>query len=247
MPPDEVTRSRPKRLVVVDDDALFLRVFSQNLTVAGYVPLCFSDPAAALAALAGGAGADACVLDLAMPGLDGLAFLRALAEQAVGVPVMVLTSHTAPMFEEEALRCGALDFVDKSRGPAIILQRLALLTRPGREQDAAAAGADLKLGALLLSRQTRRAHWNGSEVPLSRTEFDVVLLLAGKPGLDVGYREIYDVMKGDGFISGSGEDGYRTNVRAAIKRLRRKFEQIDSGFAALENYPGFGYRWRGDE
>ena len=145
MPPDEVTRSRPKRLVVVDDDALFLRVFSQNLTVAGYVPLCFSDPAAALAALAGGAGADACVLDLAMPGLDGLAFLRALAEQAVGVPVMVLTSHTAPMFEEEALRCGALDFVDKSRGPAIILQRLALLTRPGREQDAAAAGADLIL------------------------------------------------------------------------------------------------------
>ena len=247
MPPDPAVPLRPKRLVLVDDDALFLRVFSQNLTAAGYVPLCFGDPAAALAALAGGTGADACVLDLDMPGLDGLAFLRALSEQAVGIPVMVLTSHTAPMFEEEALRYGALDFVDKSRGPAIILQRLALLTRPGREQDAAAAGADLKLGALLLSRQTRRAHWNGSEVPLSRTEFDVVLLLAGKPGLDVGYREIYDVMKGDGFISGSGEDGYRTNVRAAIKRLRRKFEQIDSGFAALENYPGFGYRWRGDE
>jgi len=46
-----------------------------------------------------------------------------------------------------------------------------------------------------------------------------------------------------GFRAGSGEDGYRANVRALVKRVRQKFRAIDSDFTALENYPGFGYRW----
>ena len=51
-------------------------------------------------------------------------------------------------------------------------------------------------------------------------------------------------MHGSGFQSGSGSDGYRSNVRGFIKRIRRKFETSDAAFEAIENYPGFGYRWR---
>jgi two-component system response regulator ChvI len=105
---------------------------------------------------------------------------------------------------------------------------------------------DLRRGGLLLRRQARRALWNGVEVPLSRTEFDVVLYLANAAGRDVGYREIYDVIKGQGFVAGSGEEGYRANVRATIKRIRRKFEDIAQDFDDLVTYPGFGYRWRGN-
>jgi two-component system response regulator ChvI len=148
------------------------------------------------------------------------------------------------MFEEQALREGAVEFIDKSRGPNIILQRIGLATQ-GRSQPLSNTDApDLRRGHLLLRRHARRALWNGVEVPLSRTEFDVVLYLAAAAGRDVGYREIYDVIKGQGFVAGSGEEGYRANVRATIKRIRRKFEEVARDFDDLGTYPGFGYRWR---
>jgi two-component system response regulator ChvI len=233
-------------LVLVDDDPLFLRVFAANLEGGGYATMCFSDPAAALAALVGGMEADACVLDIDMPGLDGLEFLRTLNGHGVGIPVMFVTSHSSPIFEEEALRLGAVDFVDKSRGPAILLRRIALLTEGRKAVAAPPVAEDLRLGRLLLRSQSRRALWDGAEVPLSRTEVEVVLLLVTKAGTDIAYREIYDIIKGDGFVAGPGEEGYRANVRATIKRIRHKFTEIDPGFDAIENYPGHGYRWRRD-
>jgi two-component system response regulator ChvI len=54
------------------------------------------------------------------------------------------------------------------------------------------------------------------------------------------------VIKGQGFVAGAGEEGYRANVRATIKRIRRKFEEVTQDFNSLGTYPGFGYRWRND-
>ena len=233
------------KLIVVDDDRLFLEVFAANLRAGGYAPHCFDDPTAALAALRAGERAAACVLDLDMPALDGLAFLRALKAAGIAIPVVFVTSRTAPLFEEQALQDGAVEFIDKARGPAIILRRLDLVTRP-RAAAPAPPADDLPCGRLLLRRGTCRAEWDGAEVPLTRTEFAVVERLATAQGADVAYRHIYDAIKGEGFAAGTGEEGYRANVRATIKRIRRKFEAIDPGFAALGSYPGFGYRWRAD-
>jgi two-component system response regulator ChvI len=247
IPPPEPTPSAPrKRLLVVDDDKLFLGVFAANLREGGYLPVCFDDSQAALAALTAGTQVSACVLDLDMPGIDGLAFLRALKQADIHLPVVFVTSHSSPMFEEQALREGAVEFIDKGRGPAIILHRIGLATQPRHQTPSGAEAPDLPCGCLLLRRQTRRALWNGVEVPLSRTEFDVVLYLVAAAGRDVSYREIYDVIKGQGFVAGSGEAGYRANVRATIKRIRRKFEEIARDFDSLGTYPGFGYRWRDD-
>ena len=238
----------PRRLIVVDDDRLFLDVFAANLQTAGYAPQCFDDPQAALAALRAGTDACACVVDLDMPGLDGLGFLRALKAGGIALPVVFVTSHSAPMFEEQALREGAVEFIDKARGPAIILHRLDLATRPraAAALSVPAAMPDLMRGRLRLRGAARRAVWNEVEVPLSRTEFDVVYRLAASAGTDIAYRQLYDVIKGEGFVAGQGEDGYRANVRAMIKRIRGKFEAIDPDFDALGTYPGFGYRWRAD-
>ena len=81
---------------------------------------------------------------------------------------------------------------------------------------------------------------------LSRGEFEVVALLALNAGADIGYRALYDALRGDGFMAGQGEEGYRANVRAMIKRIRRKFTTLDPDFDALGTYPGVGYRWRAD-
>jgi two-component system, OmpR family, response regulator ChvI len=237
---------RIARIALVDDDPMFLRMFAANLQAAGYQTVCFDDPNQALASLQRDAPLDAYVLDWNMPGLDGLALFKSLRARGVAAPVLFLTSYGQPIFEEAALDAGAADFVDKSRGLAIILHRLSLaLTR--RDTPAALPSgpgpADLRIGELLLSDSTKRATWRGHKVPLSLNEFDVVALLAASAGRDVGYRQIYDVVRGNGFVAGHGEDGYRANVRAMVKRIRRKFVQLDPDFAALQNYPGFGYRW----
>jgi two-component system, OmpR family, response regulator ChvI len=233
-------------LVVVDDDGLFLRVFTTNLEQAGYAPVGFTDPAAALAALIDGEPASACVLDLDMPGMDGLVFLRRLRDAGLTLPVVFVTSHPNSTFEEQALADGAADFIDKARGPTIMLYRIGLAVGAQVRDPVPAPPLDVALGPLQLRGAQRRATWRGEDVPLSRTEFDVVLHLAARAGVDVGYREIYDIIKGEGFRAGSGDEGYRANVRAMVKRIRQKFLMHDPAFTALENYPGFGYRWRAD-
>ena len=245
--PHDGSAAAPVALLVVDDDQLFLRTFAANLAAEGYTPLCFADPQRALSAvLHGEIQVAACILDLDMPGFDGLQFLATLGDAGFLLPVIFVTAHSEHVYEEQALRLGAADFIDKSRGPAIILRRIALALRGHGETPADRTAADLQVGGLVLRPMARRADWRGIEVPLSRTEFDVLLLLAARVGRLVSYREIYDVIKGVGFVAGVGDEGYRANVRATIKRIRRKFESVDPAFDALGNYPGHGYGWQAD-
>ena len=74
-------------------------------------------------------------------------------------------------------------------------------------------------------------------------EYNIVHLLASNAGHWVTYRAIYDRVHYEGFIGGSGEDGYRINVRGMIRHVRRKFIQCDETFAEIENFMGLGYRW----
>ena len=205
--------------------------------------MCFDDPKQTLASLQRDDPPDAYVLDWDMPCLDGLALFRLLRARGAAVPVLFLQ----PIFEEAALDAGAVDFVDKSRGPAIVLHRLSLALTTRRDASAALPSgtdrANLQIGELLLSDLTKRATWRGRHVRLSRNEFDVVALLADNAGRDVGYRQIYDVVCGNGCVAGTARTATAPNVRAMVKRIRSKFVQLDPDFAALQNYPGFGYRW----
>ncbi len=246
LPDVETPDSALAHVAVVDDDKAFLQAISANLQTAGYRVTGFGDPVAALAWLTSGAPPDACILDWNMPRLDGITLLQRLRAAEVAIPVMMLTSLREPVYEELAFDRGAVEFVEKTRSPAIILRRLAMVLA-GRGAPAAEEQVNaLAFGALELKVEIKRAQWKGQEVKLSMGEFQVVWLLVSRAGADASYREIYDQMRGDGFLAGQGEDGYRANVRAMIKRIRAKFQTVDPGFDALENYAGFGYRWRRD-
>ena len=78
---------------------------------------------------------------------------------------------------------------------------------------------------------------------LTLGEYNIVHLLASNAGRRVTYRAIYDQIHYEGFIGGSGEDGYQLNVRGIIKRIRKKFLQCYDTFAEIDNVVGFGYRW----
>jgi two-component system response regulator ChvI len=238
-----------KRVVVVDDDALFRESLGLNLIENGYEIDDFGDGESVLRYFAGGGTADAILLDWRMPGVDGLAVLRRLRDDDVQIPVIFLTVLSDEIYEEAALRWGAVDFIEKSRSLSIILQRLRLITdgakRSAGGEAAGEAPSSFTRGKLELRTDINRAFYDGKRVDLTLTEFQIVRLLASANEIDVSYRQIYDLVRGKDFIAGYGEEGYRVNVRSFIKRIRQKFRDVDESFACIENYPGFGYRWGG--
>lgn len=101
-----------------------------------------------------------------------------------------------------------------------------------------------RVGSLELHHGICRATWSGRQVDLTLTEFKIVRVMASRAGEDLSYREIYELARGSGFIAGQGGTGFRPNVRSFIKRIRQKFRAEDPQFDRIENYPGFGYRWK---
>ena len=101
----------------------------------------------------------------------------------------------------------------------------------------------LTCGKLVL--QNSRGFWNGADLDLSVGEYRIIELLASRPGQYFTYRTIYDRLRNhEGFISGTGPNGYWANLRSAIKRIRNKFRAFDPTFQEIETYTAFGYRWR---
>jgi two-component system, OmpR family, response regulator ChvI len=237
------------RVVLVDDNPLFRESLSLNLTESGFDVRAFGSGKAAVAHLVAGSDDDIVLLDWMMPEMNGIEVLSRIRDANIPIPIIFLTELTDQIYEEAALQRGAVDFVDKSRSFSILLRRINLIVQGAKSGRAAAEGDTgtgpvLVRGDLELRRQTARAFWKGSEVALTNTEFKMVDLLATRAGEDIRYRELYDLVHGEGFLTGSGAEGYRANVRAFVKRIRDKFRVVDRDWDVLENYSGFGYRWR---
>jgi DNA-binding response OmpR family regulator len=102
---------------------------------------------------------------------------------------------------------------------------------------------DVEIGPLRINRSMQRVFWNGHDADLTMTEYRVVKLFVDNLNQWLTYRKVYDVVHYNGFVAGCGMDGYRTNVRSIIKRLRRKFMVIEPTWDVIHNYSGYGYRW----
>jgi len=235
------------RILIVDDDGLFRESLSRNLSDAGFATTSFGDGVSALRHLTEAGPPDMILLDWKMPGMTGIQVLRQLRDRRVDAPVVFLTVLSDQIYEEAGLLGGAVDFIEKSRSFSILLHRLELILsgRKGRQMAQAAPppATVFEHGDLQLRRDTNRAFWKNIRLELTQTEFQIVDHLVTRAGHDVRYRELYDIVHGEGFVAGDGEIGFRANVRAFIKRIRQKFRDVDSTFTHIQNYPGFGYRW----
>ena len=175
---------------------------------------------------------------------SGIDLLVKLQHQGLNVPVVLLTGEAAPAHECLALDKGAIDVILKSRGPDVLARRLKGVVKIIGCTDRPRSGEPMMCGKLLLCPDVSRGCWEGLDVGLTLGEYNIVHLLASNAGRYVTYRAIYDRMHYEGFIAGSGADGYRMNVRSAIKRIRNRFQALDSTFDEIENYQGFGYCWK---
>lgn len=245
---DSIAPNTCRNLAIVDDDPLFRESLAQNLVGRGYQVEEFSDGESFLARLREPHDIHLILLDWKMPRMNGIEVLGNVRQIAPNMPVIFLTVLSDQIYEEAALLGGAVDFVEKSRSFSIIVRRIELA--PFTPRNAANSPeveeeqSDLSVGALQLDLESHRAYWKGEQVYLTLSEFGIVKALASKPGTDLPYRRIYDVVHGYGFIAGDGENGYRANVRSLIKRIRQKFRSLDPDFDHIENYAGFGYRWQ---
>ena len=162
-------------ILVVDDDAPIRRMLERTLTAEGYAVESAADGGAALAAVER-AVPDLVVLDVAMPGLDGLSVCRRLRRVGLGLPVLLLTARDAVSDRVAGLDAGADDYLVKPFAPEELLARVRALLRRGSEPAEVLAFDDL-----VLDVRTRTARRGESEVHLSAREGELLELLLRNP------------------------------------------------------------------
>jgi two-component system, OmpR family, response regulator ChvI len=266
---DRVSPSRPvapaanaevRRVVLVESDQYYREVLTFELLCQGFVVHAFADGASLLGSLGSVINADVAVLDWDLPTMPGTELLAELRQHGVNLPVVFLTGKFVRDSEHE--RCllaprealnvnecvafdqGAADFIAKSRDRQVLVRRLRRVVELAKPKTDVPVEERVACGKLRLNPETSRAYWNQVDVGLTFGEYKIVNLLASNVGRYVTYRAVYDCLHYEGFIAGTGEDGYRANVRSAIKRIRNKFRSCDPAFDEIKNYTSFGYCWR---
>jgi two-component system, OmpR family, response regulator MprA len=158
-------------ILVVDDDAPIRRMLSRTLSAEGYAVEASPDGGDALAAVERSVP-DLVVLDVAMPGLDGLAVSRRLREKGLGLPILLLTARDGVPDRVAGLDAGADDYLVKPFAAEELLARVRALLRRGREPEELLAHGDLVLDA-----RARSAARAGRDLGLSPREADLLELL----------------------------------------------------------------------
>jgi len=230
-------------IALVDDDRNILTSVSIALQTEGFLTRVYADGEQALKALTDNPP-DLAVLDIKMPRMDGLELLRRLRERSQ-VPVIFLTSKDDELDEALGLAMGADDYIAKPFSQRLLIARIrAILRRTEPAQTPAGAEADqagpLTRGRLSMDPARHRTHWGGQPVTLTVTEFLILETLAQRPGIVKTRNQLMDAAYQDDIYVDD-----RT-IDSHIKRLRRKFRQVDPEFDAIETLYGAGYRFSDD-
>jgi len=230
-------------IALVDDDKNILASVQMLLEQEGYHVRTFSDGAAALTGLTG-TPPDLAILDIKMPRMDGLELLRRLRQGQENLPVIFLTSKDEEIDELMGLNAGADDYIRKPFSQRLLLERVKAVLRRAEAHKAAPAGTPeqkkeaLTRGKLALDPQRHECTWDGRPVRLTVTEFLILQCLAQRPGF---------VKSRDSLMDAAYDDQVYVDDRTIdshIKRLRKKFKQVDDSFEAIETLYGVGYRYR---
>ena len=227
-------------IALVDDDRNILTSVSIALQAEGFLTRVYSDGAAALKALTENP-ADLCVLDIKMPRMDGLELLKRLREK-VDTPVIFLTSKDDELDEALGLAMGADDYIAKPFSQRLLIARIRAIlrrteARAGTGPTDGEAAEPLGRGRLSMDPARHRTTWAGAPVTLTLTEFLILETLAQRPGIVKTRNQLMDAAYADDIYVDD-----RT-IDSHIKRLRRKFREVDPGFDAIETLYGAGYRF----
>ncbi len=225
----------PQRVLVADDDRAIRESLARALELEGYEAVPAVDGVESLTRIRQ-ESFDALVLDVMMPGVDGLAVCRVLRADGDRTPVLMLTARQETADRVAGLDAGADDYLPKPFELDELLARLRALLRRASFVAPDDRGA-LRIGALHVDPAARRAWWADDELTLSKTEFDLLELLARNEGIVLDHSTVYERIWGYDF----GADS--KNLAVYIGYLRRKLTAAGAP-PLIHTVRGVGYTVR---
>ena len=217
-------------VLVADDDAHIVELVAMYLQRSGYRVEPAYDGSEALRK-ARELKPDLLVLDIMMPGEDGLQICRALSRPG-SVPIIFLTARTSDVDKIAGLRLGADDYVTKPFNPHELVARVDAVLRRARDREVASNGDVNRIGMLIIDSAARTADMNGRRLTLTPKEFDLLATMAGFPGVVLDRDQLLDLVWGTSFYAARTVDVH-------VARLR---EKIKGAGVRIETVWGTGYR-----
>jgi two-component system, OmpR family, response regulator ResD len=235
-----------RRVLVVDDERTIAEVVAQYLERAGYdTRQAHTGPGAFSSARSW--RPDLIVLDVMLPGFDGLEVMRRLRDAGgegvavAGPAVILLTARDGEAERIVGLRRGADDYVVKPFSPAELVARVdAVLRRTTRPEETASCGL-IEVGDLVIDPACRTAEVDGEDVTLTAREFDLLLHLASNAGRVFSREQLMEAVWNAPFFTDT------STVTVHVRRLRAKIEPDPNTPRYIETARGVGYRFRAAE
>jgi DNA-binding response OmpR family regulator len=228
-------------VLVVDDDPTVSDVVRRYLEHAGYRVTLAADGEAGLGEHAR-VRPDLVILDLMLPGVDGLEVCRRIRQQSPGVPIIMLSAMGEEVDRITGLQLGADDYVTKPFSPReLVLRAKSVLRRSqspaqAHNGDAGAAHEPIRDGDLEVDRAKRIARLRGEELALTVREFDLLVYLMSHPGVALKRADLLNEVWGWTF-------GDQSTVTVHVRRLREKIERDPANPKRIQTVWGVGYRY----
>lgn len=220
-------------ILVVDDEPKIVKLARDYLERGGFQVLTAADGTTALA-MARQQKPDFVVLDLNLPGMDGLDVCRALRRES-DVPIIMLTARVEETDRLIGLELGADDYISKPFSPRELVARVRVVLR--RVRGGVRQPDVVRAGGLEINLQAHQVTREGKTIRLSRTEFKLLAILAQHPGQTFSRAQLLSRLHGYAY------DGFDRSVDAHIKNLRRKLELDPSNPRYVLTVYGIGYQF----
>jgi DNA-binding response OmpR family regulator len=226
-----------KRVLVIEDEPDLARLVRLHLEDSGFDVEVSQDGNDGLARARRG-NLDLVVLDLMLPGLDGLEVCRQLRSEDRYTPILMLTARSGEVDRVVGLEVGADDYLTKPFSVRELVARVRAILRrieltAAQEGD---RGPNIAVGPLRIDKTKRRAMLHGKSLSLTAKEFDLLAQLARHPGRVYSRSELLDL------VWGYGHDAYEHTVNSHINRLRSKMEEDPAKPRYVLTVWGTGYR-----
>ncbi len=230
-----------KRILIVEDEANIREFVVINLQRAGYEVLEAGSAEEALEIYeAKQREIDIALLDIMLPGMDGVALCRTIRAENSDIGIIMLTARTQEMDKVGGLMMGADDYVTKPFSPGELVARVdALYRRVSRSPGAAVPSDELRSGSFLLNLRSRTLHDGERQVELTQVEFQIMEYLLSNPNTALSRTSILTNVWGESYF------GEEKIVDVNIRRLRMKIEKDPSSPEHILTVWGMGYKWQG--
>jgi DNA-binding response OmpR family regulator len=232
--PTERSADVARTILVVDDNPKIVEVLDAYLRAEGFDVVTAADGPAALAAVQM-KRPDLALLDIMLPGMDGLELTRRF-QRDHDLPVILVTARIEEIDRLIGLEVGADDYIGKPFSPREVVARVKAVLRRIDRAPADGGEAALRVGDMVVDPDSRTVELAGSPVILTRTEFDLLAVLATHPGRVYSRMQLMEAAQGFAF------EGYERTIDAHVKNLRRKLGDDPKEPRYIQTVFGVGYK-----